>query len=196
MHDENKGNGNGGYKLPCISVSTFTTYFVCLFDWLDTFHGGRNSASHLALAFVKASTRSYSRYKKMYISLLNKPYWNRVSLSQDYISTLKVTQKPWTLVSKQIWSRSLNEVLNIDFDLGSPKISEVKIEDGKNIYQLTQTWAYRFEPGWVGRYLFRPPTLISDIFAPPWSKSMFSTSFERSFSYLFADKIPRLLSDF
>ena len=48
----------------------------------------------------------------------------------------------------------------------------------------------------IGRCFFRPPTLTSDIFTATWLKSMFSTSFKRSISYLFGDANPKLLKDF
>ena len=43
---------------------------------------------------------------------------------------------------------------------------------------------------------FRPPTLTSDIFAALWSTRTYSTSFERSNSYLFKEWKPRPWHDF
>ena len=46
------------------------------------------------------------------------------------------------------------------------------------------------------RYFIQPPNFTSDIFAAPWPKSMFSTSFERSTSYLFGAYSSMPSSDF
>ena len=78
-----------------------------------------------------------------------------------------------------------NEILNIDFGQGAAKISEVKV-GGRKTYQPTRLAPRtQVRTGQLGRYFFGPPTLTSDIFAAPRSKSMFSTSFKRSISYLF-----------
>ena len=66
----------------------------------------------------------------------------------------------------------------------------------KNICLLARFETNAPGAGRFGRYFFCPPTLTSDIFAVPWPKSIFSTSFERSISYLFGDQSPRLLNDF
>ena len=64
----------------------------------------------------------------------------------------------------------LNEVLKIDISYEAAKLLDVKVGVSQ-----------------VGRYFFQPPTLTSDILAASQQKSMFSTSFKRSISYLFGD---------
>ena len=49
-------------------------------------------------------------------------------------------------------------------------------------------------PSW--QFSLRPPTLTSNIFAASWLTRMYSTSFERSDSYLFGVRSPRLWFDF
>ena len=75
-------------------------------------------------------------------------------------------------------------MLNIDFGQGAAKISEVKVGGQKNL-PISPARTRAPGVGRVGRYFFRTTSLTSDIFAAPWPKSMFSTSFERSTSYLF-----------
>ena len=60
-----------------------------------------------------------------------------------------------------------NWVLNIDFGQGATKLSEVKVE-GRKKYLPTRS-VRTDAPGvsQVGRYLFHPPTLTSDIFVAP-----------------------------
>ena len=60
-----------------------------------------------------------------------------------------------------------NEVLNIDFGQEAAKISEVKLEVIKGIYQLGWPKEHWFKEGLVGRYFFRTLTLTSDIFSAP-----------------------------
>ena len=44
------------------------------------------------------------------------------------LHTFKDFEKPWALVSQQVWNIDLwNEVLNIDLGLGAAKISKVKV---------------------------------------------------------------------
>ena len=64
--------------------------------------------------------------KKIKAPLLHKPYWNRVTLSQDYVP-LK------SFKSLGLWSPNKHKVdlsyeaLNIDFGQEAAKISEVKV---------------------------------------------------------------------
>ena len=90
-----------------------------------------------------------------------------------------------------------SEVLNIDYDQGTAEISKDKVGGRKNIR--------RFSPGCrdasvskpaKSAIIFRPSTLTSIFFAAPSSKSMISTSFERSISYLFGAKKQRPWHDF
>ena len=93
------------------------------------------------------------------------------------------------------WSpRLLNEALNINFGLGAAKISEVKVVGRKKHLRISPVQIHVPGVGRVGRYFFQPPTLTSDIFAAPWPKSMFSTSFERSIQYLFGESLLKIAS--
>ena len=60
-----------------------------------------------------------------------------------------------------------NEVLNIDFDQGALKISEVKVGGQKKYLPISPARTRAPGVGRVGRYFFRTPTLTSDIFAAP-----------------------------
>ena len=80
-----------------------------------------------------------------------------------------------------------NEVLNIDFDQEVAKIPEVKVGLQKKYLPIGLVRTHALWVSRVGRYFFQTPTLTSGIFAAPWSKSMFSTSFERSLLYLLVD---------
>ena len=77
-----------------------------------------------------------------------------------------------------------NEVLNIDFDQEPAKIQEVKFRGKKKYLPISLVRTHASGVSRVGRYFFRSPALTSDISAAPWPKSMFSTSFEISISYL------------
>ena len=72
-----------------------------------------------------------------------------------------------------------NEVLNIEFDKGAAKISEVKGGVRKRYLPISPVRTHVPGVSRVGRYFFRTPDLTSGIFAAPWPKSMFSTSFKR-----------------
>ena len=133
-------------------------------------------------------------WQKRYITLLNKHYINRLTLSKDNI--------PYKLFkSLGLWYPNRyeidlsNEVLNIDFGQGAAKISEFKVGVWKKYLPISLVRAHAPGVSRVGRYFFRTQTLTSNIFAFPWLKSIFSTSFERSISYLFGDQSPRLLND-
>ena len=89
-----------------------------------------------------------------------------------------------------------NEILKFDFGQGAAKIPEVKVEVWKKNLPTRPAVRARVRTRPLGRYFFWPPTLTSDIFAAPWPKSMFSTSFERSTSYLFGAQSPRRLNEF
>ena len=80
-----------------------------------------------------------------------------------------------------------NEVLNIDFGRGAAKIPEVKSGVRKKYLSTRLTQGTWVRTGLIGRHVFQSPTLISNMFAASRPKSMFSTSFERSISYLFGD---------
>ena len=49
-----------------------------------------------------------------------------------------LSQKHWSLVSKQIWKILSNEVLNIDFGQGAAKISGVKVGGQENICKFSR----------------------------------------------------------
>ena len=89
-----------------------------------------------------------------------------------------------------------NEVLNIDFGQGAAKVPEVKVGVPKKYLPTRLTPSTRVRTGLIGKYFSQTPTLTFGIFAAPWPKSMFSTSFERSISYLFGTGSPKLLNDF
>ena len=116
------------------------------------------------------------------IPLPHKPYWNRATLNSDYIPFI---QKPWALVSKQIWNRFLKTLISVKGYQRSKKYLPTRLTLG--------AWVWT-KP--ISSYFFWPPTFTTDIFAAPWSKSIFSTSFERSISYLLWDQRQRLLNDF
>ena len=79
----------------------------------------------------------------------------------------------------------LNKVLNTDFDQGAVGISEVKVRGGKE-HLPTQPSLNQCAWGRLsGQIFFRPPTLTFDIFEAPKPKSMFSTSFKISNTFLF-----------
>ena len=84
-----------------------------------------------------------------------------------------------------------NEVLYIHFCQGATQIPWIKVEVRKKYLPIGSVWTHAPRVSQVGRYFFQPPTLTSHIFAAPWSKSMFSSSFERSISYLFGDQSPQ-----
>ena len=127
--------------------------------------------------------------------LLHKPYWNMVTLSQDY--THQNSFKSLGLCLPNRYEVDLlNEVLNIDFGQGAAKISEVKVGVQKKYLPNCLVRTHRSRVSRVSRYFFWTPTLTSGIFAAPWPKSIFSTTFERSTSYLFRDQSPKLLNDF
>ena len=111
---------------------------------------------------------------------------NREILSQDYIPLESF--RNLGLWSPNRYEIDLsNEVVNIDFNQEAAKISEVKVGGRKKHLPISQVRAHSPGVSRVGRYFFQPPTLTSDIFATFKPKSMFSTSFERSISYLFGD---------
>ena len=60
-----------------------------------------------------------------------------------------------------------NEVLNIDFDQGAAKISEVKVGVGKKYRPICLVRTRGPGVGQVGRYFFRTPTLTCSIFVAP-----------------------------
>ena len=79
---------------------------------------------------------------------------------------------------------------------GLQRYQRSKLEVEKNICRLAQFETNALGASWVGEKFFLPPTLTSDIFVAPWPKSMFSTSFERSITYLFEDRSLRIWYDF
>ena len=109
---------------------------------------------------------------------------------------LKVVQMLWYLVPNRYEIDLSYEVLNIDFGQGASKIPEVKVGVRKKYLPTRLTPGTWVRTGPFGRYFFRTPTLTSGIFAAPRPKSMFSTSFERSISYLFGGQSSKLLNDF
>ena len=108
----------------------------------------------------------------------------------QYLQWCQIEKQQSLLKSLGLWSPNRyeidlsNEVLNIDFSQEAAKIS-VKVGVKKRYLSISQVRTPMHGFGRVGRYFFRTPTLTSDIFAVPQSKSMFSTSFERSISYLY-----------
>ena len=72
-----------------------------------------------------------------------------------------------------------NEVINNNFGPGATKMSEVKVRGWKEYLPTWLTPGAWVKTGLIGRCFFWPPTLTSNVFAAPWPKSMFSTSFER-----------------
>ena len=115
---------------------------------------------------------------------LQKPDWNRAFLSQDYIRWFK----SFGLWFPKWYEINLSDkILNIDFSQGAAKISEVKVGVWKKYMPIGPARTHVRGVSRVSRYFFWPPTLTSGIFAKLWSKSIFSTSFERSISYLFVD---------
>ena len=110
---------------------------------------------------------------------LHKPYWNRGILNQDYIH--QKSFQSFGLWSPYRYEIDLsNEVLNIDFDQEVAKIPEVKVGVCKKHLPISLVRTHVPRVSRIGRYFFQTPTLTFGIFAAPWSKSMFSTSFERS----------------
>ena len=87
-------------------------------------------------------------------------------------------------------------MINIDFGQGAAKIPGIKVGVRKKYLPTRLTRDRWVQTGQIGRYFFWSPTLTSGIFAAPWPKSIFSTTFERSTSYLFRDQSPKLLNDF
>ena len=109
---------------------------------------------------------------------------------------LKVMPWPWLSFSKQIWIRS--------FKWGT--VRSCRSRGWKNI--RGQSWRSIRNcrlgqirdrcargPAALADF-FRPPTLTSDIFAASWPTRTYSTSFERSDSYLFGEWKPRPWHDF
>ena len=117
--------------------------------------------------------------------------WYEIGLLRANIIILKVIPHLWTYGSKQIWIRS--------FKWGT--VHSCRLRGCKNI--RGQSWRsirncrlcqIRDQcargPADLADF-FRPPTLTSDIFAASWPTRTYSTSFERSDSYLFGDWKPR-----
>ena len=113
-----------------------------------------------------------------FLHLLHKPYWNRVTLSHNYIHQQSL-HSLGLLAPNKYDVDLLNDVLNIDFSQGAAKFSEVKAGGWKK-YLLTSSASVRI--GLSQQFFFQPPTLTFDIFVAPCSKLKFSTLFERSFS--------------
>ena len=117
----------------------------------------------------------------------NKHYINRITLNWAY-----KPQKSCHGFGLLSWNRYVidfsNEVLNV------ARISEVKVGGQKNL--LVQLAPGPGALGWSRAKFFRPPALTSNIFAAPQPKLMFSTSFQRSKTYLFQDRSPRPCHDF
>ena len=59
------------------------------------------------------------------------------------------------------------EILDIGFEQGAAKISEVKAGGQKKYLPISPARTRAPGVGRVGRYFFRTPTLTSDIFAAP-----------------------------
>ena len=115
--------------------------------------------------------------------LLHKPNW-------IWALWAKITfiKKSFGLCSPNKYEIDLsNEVLNIDLGQGAAKTPEIKVGVRKRYLPIGLVRTYAPGVSRVGRYFFQTPTLMSGIFAAPWLKPMFSTSFTRSFSYLFGD---------
>ena len=118
--------------------------------------------------------------------LLHKHYINGFSLSQDYIPALKVITWPWASGSKHIWNRSFKwSTKHWFWSRGCKNIKGWNWKLEKNLPVWSRAWARQFRIWLSQQFFFQPLTLTSDIFAAPWSKWIFSTSFERSISYLF-----------
>ena len=85
--------------------------------------------------------------------------------------------------------------------LNSCRLRGCKNIRGQSWRSIRNCWLSQIRD-WCARGLadladfFRPPTLTSDIFAASWPTRAYSTSFERSDSYLFGDWKPGLLHDF
>ena len=98
---------------------------------------------------------------------------------------------------KPIKSHTLsNEVLYILVSQEVAKIFEVKVGGGKGNSQLGQLELDAPGAGRTGRFFYRPPTLTFDIFAASWLTRLYSTSFERSDSYLKLKAVVWLLTGF
>ena len=67
---------------------------------------------------------------------------------------------------------------------GQPRYQSSKLEVEECICWLCLAQTDASGVARVGRYSFQLLTLTSDIFAAPWPKSMFSTSFKRSNTYI------------
>ena len=112
--------------------------------------------------------------------------WNRGILSQKK-NMIRVKLEPWASTPNRYESDLSNEVLYILVGQMAEKISEVKL---KKICQISRA------PGasgsrWAALAISnRPPTLTSDIFAASSPTRADSTSFKRSYHYLFRDWKP------
>ena len=112
-----------------------------------------------------------------------------------YISPIEIGVL-WALVPKQIWNRSFKWGTKCSFWSRGYKDNRSKARGQKKHLPISPVRTHAPGVSRVGRYFFQTPTLISDIFAASWPKSMFSTSFKRSTSYLFGGQSPRLLNEF
>ena len=76
-----------------------------------------------------------------FLHLLHKPYWNRVTLSHNYIHQQSL-HSLWLLAPNKYDIDLLDDVLNIDFSQGDAKFSEVKAGGWKK-YLLTSSASVR-----------------------------------------------------
>ena len=133
----------------------------------------QSGANQINKSFLNGSDFSLCKHIKSFTDasnqnrrLLNKPYWNRGTLSQDY--THKKSFKSLGLCPPNRYEIDLsNEVLNIDFGQGAAKIPEVKSGVRKKYLPTWLTLGTRVRTGPLGRYFFQTLTLTSGIFAAP-----------------------------
>ena len=101
-------------------------------------------------------------WQKRYIPLLHKPYWNRAALSQDYVNTLKFTQKPWSRSFKWgtkhwFWSKGCKDIR------------------GRKKYLPTLPALGASVPSGLSWQIFFLTSIFDLWYAAPLPKSMFST---------------------
>ena len=102
----------------------------------------------------------------------------------------------WVAGSNYLWIRSFKWVTVCPFRSRGCKNIRGQSWRFKKIDQISQAPGASVSNLAESAISYRPPTLTSDIFAASWPTRAYSTSFERSDSYLFGDWKPGPWHDF
>ena len=105
----------------------------------------------------------------------------------------KVMPWPWLSISKQIWIRSFKWGTVCSCRSRGCKTIRGQSLRSKKICQISQALGASVSNLAESAIFYQPPTLTSDIFAASWRTRTYSTSFERSDSYLFGDWKPKVI---